>query len=38
VPASDVRALTVLVTTALVSAETKALAARNNRLTIVEGG
>jgi restriction system protein len=49
VPANDVRALAgsveekratagVLVTTAWVSPETKAFAARNNRLTIIEGG
>ena len=49
VPANDVRALAgsveekrassgVLVTTAWVSAETKAFAVRNNRLRIVEGG
>jgi restriction system protein len=49
VPASDVRALAgsveekratagVLVTTAWVSPETKAFAARNNRLSIIEGG
>ena len=49
VPANDVRALAgsveekrahsgVLVTTAWVSAETKAFAARNNRLRIIEGG
>jgi restriction system protein len=49
VPTNDVRALAgsveekratagVLVTTAWVSAETKAFAARNNRLTIIEGG
>jgi len=49
VPTNDVRALAgsveekratagVLVTTAWVSPETKAFAARNNRLTIIEGG
>jgi restriction system protein len=49
VPANDVRALAgsveekratagVLVTTAWVSPETKAFAARNNRLSIIEGG
>ncbi len=49
VPTNDVRALAgsveekratagVLVTTAWVSAETKAFAARNNRLSIIEGG
>ena len=49
VPTNDVRALAgsveekratagVLVTTAWVSAETKAFAARNNRLRIIEGG
>jgi restriction system protein len=49
VPANDVRALAgsveekratagVLVTTAWVGPETKAFAARNNRLTIIEGG
>jgi restriction system protein len=49
VPANDVRALAgsveekratagVLVTTAWVGAETKAFAARNNRLRIIEGG
>ena len=49
VPANDVRALAgsveekrahhgMLVTTAWVSPETKAFAARNNRLTIIEGG
>jgi restriction system protein len=49
VPANDVRALAgsveekrahhgMLVTTAWVSPETKAFAARNNRLSIIEGG
>jgi restriction system protein len=49
VPTNDVRALAgsmeekrahsgVLVTTAWVSAETKAFAVRNNRLRIIEGG
>jgi restriction system protein len=49
VPTNDVRALAgsveekrattgVLVTTAWVSPETKAFAARNNRLRIIEGG